>query len=108
MCGIFGVVARDGHPVAPELLEKATLTLAHRGPDDCGTAVIDSGTLEPFQIGFAHTRLSILDLSALGHQPMQDAGTGNWIVFNGEIYNFRDLRSELERTGAEFRSHSDT
>ena len=59
-------------------------------------------------IGFAHTRLSILDLSPLGHQPMQDPATGSWIVFNGEIYNFRDLRRELESAGVEFRSQSDT
>ena len=59
-------------------------------------------------IGFAHTRLSILDLSPLGHQPMQDPATGSWIVFNGEIYNFRDLRRELESAGVGFRSQSDT
>src|ERR1700704_2378897 len=106
MCGIFGVVAR-GTSLSPRILEKATHTLAHRGPDDAGTVLIDGGSAE-CQIGFAHTRLSIIDLSPLGHQPMQDLSTGNWIVFNGEIYNFRDLRDELERAGAEFRSQSDT
>jgi asparagine synthase (glutamine-hydrolysing) len=105
MCGVFGVVARS---VSPDLLEKATRTLAHRGPDDSGTVIIDSGYSEGCQIGFAFTRLSILDLSPLGHQPMQDPSTGNWIVFNGEIYNFRNLRAELEKAGAEFRSQSDT
>jgi len=106
MCGIFGVVAR-GTSLSACTLEKATHTLAHRGPDDAGTVVIDSGSAE-CQLGFAHTRLSIIDLTPLGHQPMQDSSTGNWIVFNGEIYNFRDLRGELERAGAEFRSQSDT
>src|SRR6267378_3829672 len=106
MCGIFGVVAR-GTSLSACTLEKATHTLAHRGPDDAGTVIIDSGSAE-CQLGFAHTRLSIIDLTPLGHQPMRDSSTGNWIVFNGEIYNFRDLRGELERAGAEFRSQSDT
>src|SRR6266849_8733278 len=107
MCGIFGVITRDGL-VSPDLLEKATGTLAHRGPDDAGTVIIDSGSAEPYQIGFAHTRLSIIDLSPLGHQPMHDPSTGNWIVFNGEIYNFRELRCNLMEKGAQFRSQSDT
>src|SRR5580765_3394930 len=107
MCGIMGVITCDGS-LSPDLLEKATRTLAHRGPDDAGTVIIDGGGPEPSQIGFAHTRLSIIDLSPLGHQPMQDPATGNWIVFNGEIYNFRELRRDLAATGAEFRSQSDT
>jgi len=105
MCCIFGIVSRD---VSREVLTRAQRCLAHRGPDDAGTVIIDGGGPEPCQIGFAHTRLSIIDLSPLGHQPMQDPATGNWIVFNGEIYNFRELRRELIETGAEFRSESDT
>jgi asparagine synthase (glutamine-hydrolysing) len=104
MCGIFGIVSH-GSSLSPDLLEKAVRSLAHRGPDDSGTILLNAGGQ---QIGFAHTRLSIIDLSPLGHQPMQDPVTGNWIVFNGEIYNFRQLRQELESAGAEFRSHSDT
>ena len=108
MCGIFGVVSR-GAPAAnlgcADLLAKAVQSLAHRGPDDSGTLLLQAGAEE---IGFAHTRLSILDLSPLGHQPMRDPVTGNCIVFNGEIYNFRELRKELEVTGIEFKSHSDT
>ncbi len=65
-------------------------------------------TPEPVEIGLGNRRLAILDLSPLGHQPMRDPETGNWIVYNGEIYNFRDVRRELERTGAKFASHSDT
>jgi asparagine synthase (glutamine-hydrolysing) len=109
MCGIMGVIARDGS-LSPDLLERATRTLAHRGPDDAGRVIIDTdgGSAEPCQIGFAHTRLSIIDLSPLGHQPMQDPSTGNWIVFNGEIYNFCELRRDLMEKGAEFRSQSDT
>ncbi len=103
MCGIFGIVSRGS--VSPDLLEKAARSLAHRGPDDSGTIHLKAADRE---IGFAHTRLSIIDLSPLGHQPMQDPVTGNWIVYNGEIYNFRELRKELEAAGAEFKSHSDT
>jgi len=104
MCGIFGIVSR-GNSLSPDLLEKAAQNLAHRGPDDSGTVLLNAPDQ---QIGFAHTRLSIIDLSPLGHQPMHDPLTGNWIVFNGEIYNFRQLRKELESAGAEFHSHSDT
>jgi len=105
MCGIFGIVARE---VSPEWLTRAQRSLAHRGPDDAGMIVIDVGSARPFQVGFAHTRLSIIDLSPLGHQPMQDPLTGNVIVFNGEIYNYRELRRVLEVAGNEFRSQSDT
>ena len=104
MCGIFGVVSR-GAPLPADFLTKAARSLGHRGPDDAGTMLLNAADQE---IGFAHTRLSIIDLSALGHQPMQDQVTGNWIVFNGEIYNFRELRRELEAAGVEFKSHSDT
>ena len=104
MCGIFGIVSRGG-AISPDLLERAADDLAHRGPDDSGTIFLNAADQE---IGFAHTRLSIIDLSPLGHQPMQDPVTGNWIVFNGEIYNFRELRKELEHLGIEFKSHSDT
>jgi asparagine synthase (glutamine-hydrolysing) len=107
MCGIFGIVAKDGS-FSQDLLQNAVKGLAHRGPDDFGVAVIERNPDSSCRVGFAHTRLSILDLSQLGHQPMQDAGTGNWIVFNGEIYNFRELRAELEATGNRFVSHSDT
>src|SRR5216683_3168112 len=107
MCGIFGILSREGD-VSRDVLTRAQKCLAHRGPDDSGAVVIDGSAGPPRQLGFAHTRLSIIDLSPLGHQPMQDPDTGNWVVFNGEIYNFRELRTELEAVGVEFRSHSDT
>src|SRR5713226_4367653 len=107
MCGIFGILSREGD-VSRDVLTRAQNCLAHRGPDDSGAVVIDGSAGPPRQLGFAHTRLSIIDLSPLGHQPMQDPVTGSWIVFNGEIYNFRELRTELEAAGVEFRSHSDT
>lgn len=104
MCGIFGIFASKAG-VSQETLDAAVGSLTHRGPDDCGTAIINTGDGE---LGLAHTRLSIIDLSPLGHQPMFDPATGNCIVFNGEIYNFRELRSQLEYGGNRFLSHSDT
>jgi asparagine synthase (glutamine-hydrolysing) len=107
MCGIFGIVARNSQ-VRADVLERATASLAHRGPDDSGTVILRDTTPEPLEVGLGNRRLAILDLSPLGHQPMHDLETGNWIVYNGEIYNFRDIRRDLERAGTKFTSHSDT
>jgi len=107
MCGIFGILAR-GAAVDPGILERATRSLAHRGPDDEGTVIVRERGSEKVEIGLGNRRLAILDLSPLGHQPMQDPETGNWIVHNGEIYNFREVRAKLERAGVSFRSQSDT
>jgi asparagine synthase (glutamine-hydrolysing) len=107
MCGIFGILASSGS-VSPKLLEQATDSLAHRGPDDRGTVVMQSNSTPRLEIGLGSRRLAILDLSPLGHQPMQDPETGNWIVYNGEIYNFRELRTRLQSEGARFVSQSDT
>ena len=104
MCGIVGILAFKGS-ILPGILEQAALSLAHRGPDDSGTVLLREPGLE---IGLGHRRLAILDLSPLGHQPMQDPVSGNWIVYNGEIYNFRELRAELEGLGVGFKTHSDT
>jgi asparagine synthase (glutamine-hydrolysing) len=107
VCGIVGVIARN-HPISSDLLERATTSLAHRGPDDSGTVILRETIPELLEIGLGNTRLAILDLSTLGHQPMQDKETGNWIVYNGEIYNFREVRQKLEKEGTRFASHSDT
>lgn len=104
MCGIFGIVAHNTR-VPYGLLERGTRSLAHRGPDDEGTILLRDGQSE---IGLGNRRLAILDLSPLGHQPMHDSDTGNWIVYNGEIYNFKEIRAEIEALGETFRSHSDT
>ena len=107
MCGIFGIVARDARiPVG--MLERGTQSLAHRGPDDSGTILLHDSVPGPVEIGLGSRRLAILDLSPLGHQPMHDAETGNWIIYNGEIYNFREVRHDLEKSGSSFVSHSDT
>ncbi len=87
----------------PDLLHSFTNALSHRGPDDSGDWYSARA-----QVGLAHRRLSIIDVSPLGHQPMEDAARTAVIVFNGEIYNFRELRADLERSGHSFRGHSDT
>lgn len=107
MCGIFGIVGRKAR-IPEGLLERGTQSLAHRGPDDSGTIFLHDPAFDTVEIGLGNRRLAILDLSPLAHQPMQDAETGNWIVYNGEIYNFRDIRRELEQAGTKFVSHSDT
>lgn len=103
MCGIAGIVSCA--PPDRARLAAAARLLAHRGPDDEGIETI--GAAAPFA-GLAFRRLSIIDLSPAGHQPMVDASGARWIVFNGEIYNFKTLRAELEKKGARFRSQSDT
>ncbi len=107
MCGIFGIVSHNAR-VPEGVLERGTQSLAHRGPDDSGTILLHDSAWGAVEIGLGNRRLAILDLSPLAHQPMHDAETGNWIVYNGEIYNFRELRAELERLGTIFVSHSDT
>jgi len=107
MCGIVGIVGKNTS-VSPEMLQRATDSLAHRGPDDSGTVLLRESVPAPVEIGLGNRRLAILDLSPLAHQPMHDKATGNWLVYNGEIYNFRDVRGELEQAGVSFVSHSDT
>lgn len=99
MCGIAGFFG----DFEPGLLERMNASIAHRGPDDAGTL-----WLERAKLGLAHRRLSIIDLSPTGHQPMWDADNRVAIVFNGEIYNFPELRRELEAQGYRFKGRSDT
>ncbi len=107
MCGIFGIIGRNAR-VPAEVLERATQSLAHRGPDDSGTVILRDSAREAVEVGLGNRRLAILDLSPQGHQPMNDPVTGNWIVYNGEVYNFREVRAKLEQAGLCFRSNSDT
>src|SRR5258708_8589976 len=103
MCGIFGVVSR-GTLLAGDVLPKAARALAHRGPDDSGTILLNAAYQE---IAFAHTRLSIIDLSPLAHQPMQDPAPGNRIVFNGRFHNSLALPKELGAAAAAPNRRSD-
>ncbi len=104
MCGIAGIIARDRELTATALPAMVSAQL-HRGPDDGGQAILPFG--QRF-LGLGHRRLSILDLSSAGHQPMVHPDTRDHIVFNGEIYNFQALRREMENDGERFRGHSDT
>ena len=98
ICGIYNFVS--GEPAARDRLLAMTRTMVHRGPDDEG--IYTSGSL-----GLGFRRLSIIDLTG-GHQPMPDPEETVWVVFNGEIYNFPELRRELEGAGFTFRTNSDT
>lgn len=102
MCGLVGLASVS--PVeGRSWLSLGQDNLAHRGPDDSGELWSDD-----WRVGLAHQRLSVVDISPAGHQPMQDEHRGLSIVFNGEIYNFRELRAELQHSGYVFRSSSDT
>jgi asparagine synthase (glutamine-hydrolysing) len=101
MCGIAGLIYSDpSRPCEPEIVEAMRDVASYRGPDDAGLYVEGAR-------GLGHRRLSIIDLGG-GHQPMPDATRRLWIVFNGEIYNYRPLREELLSKGYAFRTHSDT
>src|ERR1035437_7333182 len=132
MCGICGIVAPGS--VSPDAVVRATRALAHRGPDGGGFLFArrdgDRLAVEAFRgddsapdvhlphvaaarpagctVALAHRRLAILDFSAAGHQPMCDPAGDLWLVFNGEIYNYRELRAELQRLGHSFRTTGDT
>lgn len=101
MCGIAGIFNLNGEPVSPVLLRKMTDAIAHRGPDG-------EGFYTDSFIGFGHRRLAIIDLSPAGHQPMLTENGQFVITYNGEIYNFQELRTELESLGHRFRSKTDT
>ena len=105
MCGIVGVVSPGGPPVEPDLFARMCETLAHRGPDDRGTRLFlpDRGP----GAALGHTRLSILDLSAQGRQPMANEDGGVHLTCNGEIYNHAELRAQTEGLGHRYRSRTD-
>ncbi|MBL0176771.1 MAG: asparagine synthase (glutamine-hydrolyzing) [Ignavibacteria bacterium] len=105
MCGIAGIFPFHNAqpPITQELLKGMSDAIAHRGPDDEGHFVDARG-----RVGLAFRRLSIIDLSPAGHQPMSTPDGSVWIVFNGEIYNHLRLRAELEAAGYRYRSRSDT
>ena len=102
MCGIVGLCSCEPQ-TRHTWLAIGSNTITHRGPDDAGEWWSSDG-----RVGLAHRRLAIIDLSPGGHQPMHDASGMLSIIFNGEIYNFQELRSQLKGKGHQFRSHSDT
>jgi asparagine synthase (glutamine-hydrolysing) len=132
MCGIFGIWHRDGKPLDLLALHRATTSLRHRGPDDEGYLLVDTRSghsvlcggestkaelglprleefaYERFDLALAFRRLSILDLSPAGHQPMASHDGRLWMIFNGEVYNYVELRQELAGLGHEFRTGTDS
>src|SRR5437016_4752199 len=113
MCGIVGKIAFDGAPVDVGWLERACGLLAHRGPDSEAQQLITASTGSV--VGFGHRRLRVIDLAETADQPLHNTGcvaagraTPLTIVFNGEIYNFKELRQELEHAGHRFTTQSDT
>jgi asparagine synthase (glutamine-hydrolysing) len=101
MCGICGIVHFDGRSPSIDLLSAMTESLRHRGPDAGGIHIEGS-------VGLGHRRLAIIDLSESGKQPMTNEDHSVWITYNGEIYNFVEVRKQLEERGHTFRSESDT
>jgi asparagine synthase (glutamine-hydrolysing) len=101
MCGICGVVGQADE----QLIKNMLATIAHRGPDDEGVYIAAAANGE--RLGLGHRRLAIIDLSAAGHEPMSDARGEIWLTYNGEIYNFKEIRRELEKRGHKFKSGSD-
>src|SRR5579872_5253295 len=117
MCGIAGILATRPIDRLPQKLRRFAQLLEHRGPDDQGFLTWAGGDVSlgrdpdhvaPGHVALVHRRLSIVDLSEQGWQPMVDAGGRHAIVLNGEIYNYPELRAEMEADGVVFRSRSDT
>lgn len=101
MCGITGIVNLNSEVVSPVILRKMTDSIAHRGPDGEGQWIEGN-------VGLGHRRLAIIDLSPAGHQPMISPDQRFVLSYNGEVYNFRELRAELEAEGHQFRSRTDS
>src|SRR5258708_4018643 len=101
MCGIYGQISDK--PARAE----SGLSIRHRGPDDAGAQVFPVAGANKL-VSLVHRRLSIIDLSPAGHQPMSNENDTVWIIFNGEIYNFEELRVQLAAAGHQFRSKTDT
>jgi asparagine synthase (glutamine-hydrolysing) len=101
MCGVVGILNRNGEPAVPQLLRRMTDAIAHRGPDGEGFYFDDC-------MGLGHRRLAVIDLSSAGHQPMLTADENYSLSYNGEVYNFKELRGELEVLGHQFQSQTDS
>ena len=101
MCGVNGIFSLgQGKTFLPEIRRMNNI-LRHRGPND-------EGVYSDNDVSLGHRRLSIIDLSPKGHQPMSDSSKNFWVTCNGEIYNFKDIRKQLQKSGHVFRSDSDT
>ncbi|MGL6195464.1 MAG: asparagine synthetase B family protein, partial [Thermoguttaceae bacterium] len=108
MCGITGCVwTKSSGEVSRSTLDRMVEVLAHRGPDDRGTYLCTNNA-EGSGVAFGHTRLAIIDLSANGKQPISNENETIWLTFNGEIYNFEELKKPLVEKGHKFRGTSDS
>lgn len=111
MCGIVGIYSTKKR-YSKHDMSSMLQHISHRGPDDEGTMIFNTQTKQTHRnegnLVFGHKRLSILDLSSLGHQPMSSTDKSLWITYNGEIFNFQDIRKNLEKKGYTFVSHTDT
>ena len=103
MCGIAGMAGTASEPLLREMLQR----IRHRGPDDSGTYTNNGASAET-RVAIGNNRLSIIDLSPAGHQPMSNEDGTIWVAYNGEVFNFQELRTELEQDGHQFRSRTDT
>ena len=111
MCGIAGFLnygGKRGQEELANIVTSMTLALRHRGPDGAGHWVDAAAGASGASVALGHRRLAIIDVSEAGHQPITLASGRFIITFNGEIYNFQELRAELESSGSRFRGHSDT
>src|SRR6267378_1448572 len=117
MCSISGILgisdfeSRNGELKSETLasaVEQMNSALKHRGPDDQGIAQMPNCGIAEFQVCLGNTRLAVIDTTPAGHQPMHDPETGNWITYNGETYNFRELRREIGNEFGPWHSHTDT
>ena len=100
MCGIVGIITTGREP-SRAIISKMTAMVRHRGPDDRGLFYDNN-------VALGHCRLSIIDLTNRGHQPMSDDGNRYQIIYNGELYNYKEIRSQLISRGYKFKSDSDT
>jgi asparagine synthase (glutamine-hydrolysing) len=109
MCGICGILKLNGQPVDATVGQRMMDLLWHRGPDDSGSLILQAPASQTSpSIFLGHRRLKIIDLSEAARQPLANEDGMIWVIFYGEIYNFLDLRHELEQRGHVFRSRSDT
>lgn len=105
MCGICGIISTEGE-VSNEIVRKMNNSMSHRGPDDDNIYINNDHTAGIF-VGLGHRRLSIIDLSSAGRQPISNEDRTIWLTFNGEIYNFKELKKGLQNRGHVFLSHTD-
>ena len=102
MCGIGGIININNSKIDPEIAKNIKTSLEHRGPDNSSIKHISDS------VSFVHTRLAIIDIDERSNQPFHSEDMRYWVVFNGEIYNYKEIRTELEAEGYKFKTSGDT